>query len=136
MGNQLAGSEAMTRVSLRAHEDLVDEFDAAVEDGDRWDSRSEALRDLMAGVIDVEDDETDGRMPPVDDDLADAYEVLCQLTRERGWVTEDVALGVLAQQKSMKKQAARRMLVVPLVERGYAKRSTDLTGYTAVKALL
>jgi len=135
MSNQLVGEEKMKSPSVRVREDLLDDFDDVVEESDRWNSRSEAIRDFMASVVDDPDvDDDDGRMPPVDDNLAEAYEVLCSLTMN-GFVTEDRVLSVLAQQQGMKKAVARQTLVIPLVKSGYAERMSNVTGDTAVKAL-
>jgi len=50
MSNQLAGAEKMTSASVRVHTGLLDDFDDAVEDSGRWDSRSDAIRDVVAPV--------------------------------------------------------------------------------------
>ena len=135
MSNQLAGAEKMKSASVRVHADLLDDFDDAVDESGRWDSRSDAIRDFIETVVDDPDvEETDGRMPPVDDDLAAAYEVLCSLTLD-GYVTEERVLTVLAQKQSMQKDIVRQTLVLPLVQLGYAKRMSNVTGDTAVKAL-
>ena len=135
MSNQLAGAEKMTSASVRVHADLLDDFDDAVDESGRWDSRSDAIRDFIETVVgDPGVEETDGRVPPVDDDLAAAYEVLCSLTLD-GYVTEDRVLTVLAQKQSMQKDIVRQTLILPLVQHGYAKRMSNVTGDTAVKAL-
>lgn len=135
MSNQLAGAGKMKSASVRVHADLLDDFDTAVDESGRWESRSDAIRDFIETVVDDPDvEETDGRMPPADDDLAAAYETLCALTID-GYVTEDRVLSVLAQEQGMKKPVARQTLVIPLVKRGYAKRMSNVVGDTAVKAL-
>jgi Arc/MetJ-type ribon-helix-helix transcriptional regulator len=134
MSNQLAGEEQMKSPSVRVRADLLDDFDDAVEENERWNSRSEAIRDFMASVVEDGAEDHDGRAPPVDDELADAYEVLCTIAPET-YVTEDRVLSVLAQQQGMKKPVARQTLVLPLVDLGYAKRTSNVTGDTAVKAL-
>jgi Arc/MetJ-type ribon-helix-helix transcriptional regulator len=119
MSNQLAGSGKMKSASVRVHADLLDAFDDAVDESARWDSRSEAIRDFIETVVDDPDvEESDGRVPPTDSDLADGSEVLRNLSTGDRWVPEDRALGVLAQQTGVDKSAARQMLVVPLIERG------------------
>lgn len=136
MSNELAGSEKMKTASVRAHADLLDDFDTAVEESERWSSRSDAIRDFMETVADDPDiEETDGRrVPPTDDDLAAAYDVLCSLTLD-GYVTEERVLTVLAQKHGMQKDIVRQTLVIPLVNLGYAKRMSNISGDTAVKAL-
>jgi Arc/MetJ-type ribon-helix-helix transcriptional regulator len=135
MSNQLAGAEKMKSASVRVHADLLDDFDTAVDESARWDSRSEAIRDFIETVVDnPEIEETDGRVPPDDDDLAAAYDVLCSLTLD-GYVTEDRVLTVLSQKQGMQKDLVRQTLIIPLVKRGYAKRMSNVAGDTAVKAL-
>jgi len=135
MSNRLAGEDKMRSPSVRVRADLLDDFDEAVEESGRWDSRSDAIRDFMQTVVDnPEIEETDGRVPPDDDDLATAYDVLCSLTLD-GYVTEDRVLTVLSQKQGMQKDLVRQTLVIPLVKRGYAKRMSNVTGDTAVKAL-
>jgi Arc/MetJ-type ribon-helix-helix transcriptional regulator len=125
----------MKSASVRVHADLLDDFDTAVEESGRWESRSDAIRDFIETVVDDPDvEETGGRVPPADDDLAAAYDVLCSLTID-GYVTENRVLSVLAQEHGMKKPVARQALVIPLVKRGYAKRMSNVVGDTAVKAL-
>lgn len=135
MSNRLAGEDKMRSPSVRVRADLLDDFDESVEESGRWDSRSDAIRDFMQTVVDnSEIEETDGRVPPDDDDLASAYDVLCSLTLD-GYVTEDRVLTVLSQKQGMQKDLVRQTLVIPLVKRGYAKRLSNVTGDTAVKAL-
>jgi Arc/MetJ-type ribon-helix-helix transcriptional regulator len=133
-GNTLAGAERIERVTVRVGDDLLDEFDAEIEESERWGSRSEAMRELMRSVVDGDVQTDGGREPPAEDDLADAYRVVRDLSRGRGWVPEPVVLSELAQQQGIDKSSARRRLVQPLVDRGYAARQTDVSGYTAVRA--
>ncbi|GAB3315306.1 hypothetical protein [Haloplanus salinarum] len=134
MSNQLAGEEKMKSPSVRVRADLLDDFDDAVEESERWNSRSEAIRDFMASIVEDGAEDPDGRVPPVDDELAEAYDVLRTLAPEK-YVTEDRVLSVLAQQQGMKKPVARQRLIIPLVDLGYAKRTSNVMGDTAVKAL-
>jgi Arc/MetJ-type ribon-helix-helix transcriptional regulator len=136
-GNTLAGADEVRSMSTRVHEKLLEEFDRAVADGDRWDSRSEAIRSLMREVADGGQQPTPdgGRAPPVEDDLAEAWATLRELARGNDeWVPERVALSQIAQSTSIEKGSVRRRLLRPLVERGYAARRTDISGqYAAYK---
>jgi Arc/MetJ-type ribon-helix-helix transcriptional regulator len=134
MSNQLAGADRMTRASVRVDEDLLDDFDDAVDESTLWESRSEAIRDLIKTVVDNPDvEESDGRVPPADDDLADAYEMLRSVSVDDRWIPEERALGLLAQHQSTSKDMARQTIIVPLVDLGYLARSNDMRGYTAIK---
>jgi len=135
MSNQLAGAETMKSPSIRVRSDLLDNFDDAVDESDRWENRSDAIRDFMATIAESTPDDVKGRVPPVDDDLAEAYQVLLNLSPEERWIPENRALNILAQQTGVKKEIARQMFVQPLDDMGYVKRESDITGYTAVKAL-
>jgi Arc/MetJ-type ribon-helix-helix transcriptional regulator len=134
MSNQLAGADRMKRASVRIDEALLDDFDDAVDGSTRWESRSDAIRDFIETVVDNPDvEESDGRVPPADDDLADAYEMLRSVSVDGRWIPEERALALLAQHQSTSKDMARQTLIVPLVELGYLGRSSDMRGYTAIK---
>jgi Arc/MetJ-type ribon-helix-helix transcriptional regulator len=136
-GNQLAGSgESAGRKTISAPTHLWESFDDVWRESDRWDNRSEAIRDLMRSAVEAPHS-TNDRVPPTDDqDLADAYETLCSVSRGE-WVPEEVVLTELSQEQGEKKEVVRGTIIRPLVDRGYARRTTDWSGKTAaVKALL
>jgi hypothetical protein len=127
------------RVSFRISDtQLLADFDAWLrQDSTPWGNRSAALRGLMRRAVEQDTDvPSDGRQPPVESDLADAYSAARTLTRMRGAVPEDALLSHLASELGKGKETVKECYVIPLVERGYIKRSGNIYGETRVRARL
>jgi Arc/MetJ-type ribon-helix-helix transcriptional regulator len=132
--NDLPGADKMKRATVRVDEQTLEGFDDVVADSEKWDNRSEAVRDLMAAVADGEEPDADGaRVPPTDDKLADAWELLRTIGEAGTWVPEDRILGLLAQDHGMQKPVVRQALVTPLVKMGYIERMSPVNGGTSIK---
>jgi len=127
------------RVSFRVSDSqLLADFDAWLEqDSTPWGNRSAALRGLMQRAVEHDSAvPSEGRQPPVESDLADAYSAARTLTRLRGGVPEDAMLAHLASELGRGKDTVRECYLKPLQDRGYIKRSGNIYGETRVRARL
>lgn len=115
-------SQRRKQVKFRADEQLVDEFDDAIDV-----SRSEALRQFMKARI----ERGHGLDEPDDDELADAYRWLVEFTSRRGKSTVrlGVALNRISQRLGYDQSGVRTEILQPLESRGYIKMNHGPLGY-------
>ena len=75
-GNALAGADRIKRPSVCVPEDLLDEFDEAVDAREDWDSRSDAVCQLMRDVVtgDMAADSGREEYRPYEPDLDELYQ--------------------------------------------------------------
>lgn len=119
MGNQLAGGDEQSPVSLRVNSLLLKQFDDMVEESDHWSDRSDAIRDLMRGTV---SDESSGVLDvPDDPDLARAYRTLVAERSPADSVPLRRAQDKLAQVLGVPKDAVYRTALMRLQERGYIR---------------
>ncbi|WP_255195262.1 ribbon-helix-helix domain-containing protein [Halorarius litoreus] len=131
-GKTIPGSEREKKVTVRVPQDLADEYDARCDQ--LGVSRSESVRTHMRQAVDAPDEDTGGRVPPSEDDLARTYEALLKLTGPGGgFLRDDRAKQAIAQALGVDKGQAWA-LVRRLRERGYVGLTTDSTmRFTGVK---
>lgn len=110
------GEDEQQRVSFRVPDDLLEEFDEAVED----QSRSEVLRQMMRNYVDAPG-EDEGLIPPQDDDmLARAYKALARHSGGAA-MPPDEAKSIVARSVGVPKEAISRRVLTPLRDRGYVE---------------
>lgn len=126
-GNTLAGTEEMKRPSIRVHESLLDEFDGWVEESDRFENRTQALRALMQEAVDGEPaSDLMPLVPPSEQRLAVAYRKLCQAAYPNGIVQDRTAERVCANgPRNLSKQEVTPLVLRPLDDRGYVNQLAD-----------
>ncbi len=114
---------ALRVVSIKVPENLLEQYDAEVA------NRSENIREHMRKTVGNKSD--DGRQPPNDGTLAEAWHTLVNLSNANNWVTEVRAENILAQRHSLPMKEVRRSILRPLEKRGYVNRTTDQYGQQA-----
>jgi Arc/MetJ-type ribon-helix-helix transcriptional regulator len=114
-------------VSFQADERLVDSFDDWVEDS-TYDSRSEALRQLMAEASESTPDTGTPLAPPSEERLATAYERLCDYANRNGWVRDEAAKSGLASVLNLGKSEVQHAVLKKLSRRGYVRRQNNVYG--------
>jgi hypothetical protein len=109
---------------LEAFEDYIEEYDVA---------KSEVIRRGIDAIVDAEQSDHDGRMPPTDDDLATAYEALRRLTSGGGqWIRQERACTHLSQRvNDYDKNTVYGGLLRPLDDLGYIDLAADAQGQSA-----
>jgi hypothetical protein len=112
------------QVKVRVREDVADAHDAVCDRDGK--SRAQSLREHMTATVEADagDDEDDGREPPQEPELADAWDRLKRLSRGRH-LRRSRACAYLAVRMQDVDAAEAWRLITTLRERGYARLSTD-----------
>jgi Arc/MetJ-type ribon-helix-helix transcriptional regulator len=136
MSNQLHRGEGDRRkqVKFRAGSDLVDEFDAMVQNSDEYQSRAEALRATMKRMLgDIAESDTP-REPPADEELRTAYLTLVSLANYAGLIPHKIAINELSTRLGKSQELVERSVLAELRNRGYlAHKTTWNSSYRAWK---
>ena len=115
-------------------EGLVDEFDDWVDRGDRFDSRSEAIRGLMRNAVGSTPEYVTPLEPPRNERLARGYKRLCQAANKNGVVRRDSARKACTNgPQNLSKQEVDALVLEPLDRRGYITLQSNLYGDSAWK---
>lgn len=115
-------------------EDLVDEFDDWVDRGNRFDSRSDAIRGLMRKAIGGTPEYVTPLEPPRNDRLARGYKRLCQASNANGVVRRDTAQKACTNgPQNLSKEEVDALVLKPLDRRGYITLQSNLYGDSAWK---
>lgn len=121
-GGEPRGSK---QVKFRMREDIVEAYDA-VCDRDGM-SRAQSLRDHVRATVEADgatDDDENGRVPPVEEELAEAWQKLKKLARGRSLRKKRACAYLAVRMQDVDSEEAWRM-IADLRERGYVGTSTD-----------
>ncbi|MWG34167.1 hypothetical protein [Halomarina oriensis] len=137
----IPGSEGEPRgtkqVKVRVREDVADAYDAVCERDGK--SRAQSLREHMTATVEADTDDRedeDGRQPPSDPELAEAWDHLKRLSRGRHLRRSRACAYLAVRMQDMDADEAWRLISL-LRDRGYARFSTDpglSTTYVTVRA--
>ena len=122
MARMESDESAVTRVTVRVPQDLLEEYDETLDA--RGANRSEAIRGHMRRV---NNDSTPSgeRTPPTDDELlAAGYKALIEVSG-RGGIPLDQAKSAVAQKTGLGKEFVGPRIIDPLRKRGYLTRCGD-----------
>ncbi len=122
MGRMESSEETTKKVTIRAPEELVEEYDEVLDE--RGTDRSKDIRQHMRRT--VKSPRTDGgRQPPSDDEtLAKGYEALKKASAGK-LVPLREAKSIVAAQTNIQKESVSRRVLKPLRDRGYLSRQGD-----------
>jgi Arc/MetJ-type ribon-helix-helix transcriptional regulator len=130
MSNQLPTGDvgSQKQVKVRADEELVERFDAHVEQSAEYSSRAEAMRAAMKRVLGSADETAAPRMPPTDDEtLREGYMTLVGLANAEGVIPHDVATAELSATFGRSTAAVEQTIIKKLRNRGYIQQKTNFT---------
>lgn len=113
--------------------ELVETFDEWVEQS-RYESRSEALRDLMRQAVGNRPEFETPLEPPRDDALNHAYKRLVDAANNHGTIRHETALRVCTNgPRNLSKPEVEGLVLNNLRRRGYLQRLANLYGDAAWK---
>ncbi|MXR52303.1 hypothetical protein GRX03_11905 [Halovenus sp. WSH3] len=128
MSNQLPHSEdgGQKQVKVRADEELVERFDAHVEQSEQYSSRAEALRAAMKRSLSQADGTDAPRVAPTDDDmLREGYMTLVAIANSDGLIPHDLAVAELSTTLGKSEKVVERAVLGKLRRRGYLRQQTN-----------
>lgn len=124
MARMESPEDATKTVSARINHDLVEEFDAVLDE--REMSRSEALRNFMRSVV-ADGGDGGSLEPPKDDEtLAKGYKALVKSTGGgRSALPLREAKSLVARETGIPAETVGRRVIGPLNDRGYIRKGGD-----------
>lgn len=115
-------------VSASVPSPILEEFDEWVEKSD-YESRSEALREVMRDASGGSAHFETPLRPPTEEDLEWAYRRLCQVASQHGVVRGDTAKRVCSGGRpGYSKEEAQALLIHKLHRRNYIRQISDSQG--------
>jgi len=137
MSNQLPHSDdgGQKQMKVRADEELVERFDAHVEQSSEYSSRAEAIRAAMKRVLGSAEETAAPRMPPTDDDtLREGYMTLVAIANPDGVIPHELATAELSAALGKSQKVVERAVLAKLRSRGYLQQKTNFgTSYRSWK---
>jgi len=121
-------SKRKQQVKFRAESELVDQFDAMVEESDEHEHRASALRSAMRRMIGASDETHAPRQPPHEEELRTAYLSLVSLCNYAGIVPHEIATTELSTQLAKSQKVVERRILGKLRRRGYLRQLTNVQG--------
>lgn len=130
MSNQLHSDETSRRkqVKFRADEELVERFDAMIENSDEYQHRSEALKASMRRMLGAADETAGPMEPPAEEELRSAYMSLVALANHAGYIPHKVAINELSTSLGKSAELVERSILNELRSRGYLAHKTTWNG--------
>lgn len=120
-------SKRKQQVKFRAEAELVEQFDAMVEESEH-EHRADALRSAMRRMIGASDQTHAPRQPPHEEELRTAYLSLVSLCNYAGIVPHEIATTELSTQLAKSKKVVERRILGKLRRRGYLRQLTNVQG--------
>ena len=135
MSNQLHDGEAGRRkqVKFRADGELIERFDALVEQSEEYSSRAEALRASMHRMLGAADKHAAPRQPPTEGHLRTAYLTLVSVANWDGVIPHEIAVSELATTLGKGQQVIKQRHLHDLRQRGYLAQRANTYGERAWK---
>jgi Arc/MetJ-type ribon-helix-helix transcriptional regulator len=127
MSNKLPTGDVGSRkqVKVRADTELVERFDAFVEQSEEYSSRAGALRAAMSRMLGNADKSAAPLVPPEEDDLRESYLALVGMANADGIVPHELATAELSTQLGKSTAVVEHAVIGKLWDRGYLRQITN-----------
>lgn len=121
MSKQVHDGETSRRkqVKFRADGELVERFDAMVENSEEYEHRSDALKAAMRRMLGAADTTDAPRIPPKDEELRSAYLCLVELANQSGHIPDELVRNELSTRLGKSAKLVERSILTELRRRGY-----------------
>jgi Arc/MetJ-type ribon-helix-helix transcriptional regulator len=122
-------------VKFRSDAELVERFDAHVEQSEEYSNRAEALRAAMTRMLGSADETAAPRMPPTDNEtLREGYLTLVAIANPDGVIPHELATAELSTALGKSRKVVERAVLGKLRNRGYVQQKTNFdTSYRSWK---
>jgi RecA-family ATPase len=127
VSNKLPHSDSggQKQVKVRADTELVERFDAMVEQSEQHDSRAGALRTAMSRMLGSADESAAPLVPPEEDDLQEAYLSLVGMANADGIIPHELATAELSTTLGKSTAVVEHAVIGKLWDRGYIRQITN-----------